>query len=182
MNPFQCQIHGRDLGRAIAAFEGAGFMVDRAATFPVGGGFYTLIVYAPSGMNAAGLDFRQLEQGNRQRSRRWRTIRKALLIVAILAAVAAIGYFGFTFFSAMFGGGVPEVPPVAAPELPTITLPDSLAGPLGQIRDGVTMALQAVIVIAVLLGLFMARGVLLPLFRGFAQGIGSVAGMLRRKG
>lgn len=109
MNAFQCQVHGRDLGRAMAAFEGAGFVIDRAATFPVGNGMYTLIVYAPAGMNAAGLDFRQLEQGNRQRSRRWRTIRKTLTAVAILAIVGVVGYYGLQF-AGDAAAGIGDVP------------------------------------------------------------------------
>jgi len=181
MNGFQCQVHGRDLGRAMAAFEDAGFTVDRAATFPVGGGFYTLIVYAPAGIDAAGLDFRQLEQGNRRRSRRWRTIRKALLTVAVLAVIGAAVYLGFAFFSAMFGGGVPELP-TAHPGLPTITLPDPLAAPLEQAKEAAETALYWLIGLLVCIGLFMVRGVIVPALRGLGQGIASVAGIFKGKG
>lgn len=194
----QFQFHGSQIGRAKAAFEAGGFIPQVSS---LGNGMYLIVVLLPSSVGA--VDWSTLDgwQHGQRKRRRWtKTLTRFAIIAAVVAAVAAAGYFGFQMAAAMGipapwseskqqpaapqadeGGGfqLPELKLFDKPQEAPPPLLDSATKPLKDAANGVMMVLQAIVVLCVLIGLYMARGVIAALLggvMGLAKGLGSLAG------
>lgn len=180
--------HGSQLGRAMADFNAAGFLVHDVQ--PIGNGMYAVVVSLPPSIGA--VDWATMDGWQQRRRRRWRfpSVRRLAAIAAVLACLIAGGWLLYGAIMPDLGNAqaaaqpgfwgftLPDLPKEAPAIEPAKPLTDAIAKPIEDIKAAVTMALWLAGTVAALALLWFLRRPLAALGSGLA-GLGR---MLGRKG